>query len=111
VFGTRKWVGTTEVVSLLRHYGIRANIVGFKTDSQAAKDAYGQRFIFDWVWDYFTGGCAVRCGVVWCGVVWCGVVWCGVVRCGVVWCGAVRCGVVLCGAVWCGQAGRGGAGE
>jgi hypothetical protein len=57
VYGTRKWVGTTEVVSLLRHYGVRANIVGFKTDSQAAKDAYGQRFIFDWVWDYFTGGC------------------------------------------------------
>lgn len=48
------------MVSLLRHYGIRASIVGFKSDAQAAHESYGQQFIFDWVWDYFTDGCVLR---------------------------------------------------
>ncbi|KAI8388851.1 peptidase family C78-domain-containing protein [Radiomyces spectabilis] len=52
VHRTRKWIGTTEVYTILTYLGIRCSIVDFATPSgpNNAHDA-----LFDWVQRYFEG--------------------------------------------------------
>ncbi|EFJ32589.1 hypothetical protein SELMODRAFT_5884, partial [Selaginella moellendorffii] len=55
IYGSQKWIGTTECAALLRLFGVRARIVDFKalTRTTGGKDYNHQRLV-DWVWNYYT---------------------------------------------------------
>eukprot|EP00054_Salpingoeca_dolichothecata_P025060 m.172920 g.172920 ORF g.172920 m.172920 type:complete len:738 (+) comp25229_c0_seq2:30-2243(+) len=50
VVGTTKWIGTTECVSLLRSFGVRAEFVDFHAKG---KEGESHQQLVDWVWMYF----------------------------------------------------------
>ncbi|KAJ1866317.1 hypothetical protein H4R99_000303 [Coemansia sp. RSA 1722] len=53
VFGTRKWIGTTEIYCILAHMGVRSAIVDFHCPT--APDG-SHSALFSWIFDYFTDG-------------------------------------------------------
>ena len=56
VIGTRKWIGTTEVASMLRGQGVRAQIVDF-----SSLVAPHGRDLVRWVYSYFTASRLQQC--------------------------------------------------
>ncbi|CAK8567738.1 unnamed protein product [Lathyrus sativus] len=75
VYGSKKWIGTTECAALLRSFGLRARVVDFgpmesqsvvgtnvdNTDDKASSEAY--QVLMDFVWNYFSDENTVQFGL------------------------------------------------
>lgn len=74
VYGSKKWIGTTECAALLRSFGLRARVVDFGPkelqsvvgtsvdDSKVDKnEAY--QVLMDFVWNYFSGENTIQFGL------------------------------------------------
>jgi len=53
IVNTRKWIGATEIFTMLTYWGINAKIVDFHKPSG---EQGSHPLLFDWVWRYFSQG-------------------------------------------------------
>jgi hypothetical protein len=52
--GTKKWIGATEVVSLMRYFGVDAKVVDFKSDRFPGGQSEMAVTIIRWLYSYYT---------------------------------------------------------
>jgi hypothetical protein len=86
VYGSKKWIGTTECAALLRSFGLRARVVDFgpkeesqsvvgtsvdytvdkvrndKMDNSEVKKSEAYQVLMDFVWNYFSDKNAIQFG-------------------------------------------------